>query len=57
MGSATKPSFLLWDKVYQKISSVDEEMWLFCALCETFEKLKEELKSEQTQLGVLLMRY
>lgn len=30
--SSSKPSFLLWDKVYQKLTTADDEMWLLRAL-------------------------
>ena len=29
--STTKPSFLLWDKVYQKITESEDERWLLRA--------------------------
>lgn len=30
--TGAKPTFLLWDKVYRKITSADDEAWLTCAL-------------------------
>ena len=44
-GTATKPSFLLWEKVYQKLTSVEEERWLLRALRAALVVLKSE-KSE-----------
>lgn len=46
--TASKPSFLLWDKVYQKLSSVEDETWLLRALQTTLSFLKSDLmKNEQ----------
>ncbi|KAL5483042.1 GCN1 [Sanghuangporus weigelae] len=42
--SAGKPSFLLWDKVYQKLSSEEEETWLGRALSEAFTSLIAEIE-------------
>jgi len=30
--SSSKPSFLVWDKVYQKLTDVEEETWLLRAI-------------------------
>jgi hypothetical protein len=30
--SPSKPSFLVWDKVYQKLTDVEEETWLLRAV-------------------------
>ena len=30
--SSSKPSFLVWDKVYQKLTDVEEETWLLRAV-------------------------
>lgn len=32
LATGAKPSFLLWDKVYRKVTSADEELWLTYAL-------------------------
>jgi len=45
--SSTKPSFLLWDKVYQKITDVEDENWFLRACNATLQCFKSELaKSE-----------
>jgi hypothetical protein len=43
LASTAKPSFLVWDRVYQKIASAEEEKWLLRASEMT-------LASVQTQL-------
>jgi hypothetical protein len=46
--SATKPSFLLWEKVYQKITAPEEELWLLRALESVAVHMNGELaKNEQ----------
>jgi len=42
--SSTKPSFLLWDKVYQKLGDANEEKW-FLRACEA------ALKHFKTEFG------
>ena len=45
--NSTKPSFLLWDKVYQKITDVEDENWFLRACNATLQYFKSELgKSE-----------
>lgn len=45
--SSTKPSFLLWDKVYQKVTDVEDENWFLRACNATLQFFKSELaKSE-----------
>ncbi|KAH8110478.1 ARM repeat-containing protein [Phellopilus nigrolimitatus] len=46
-GTQTKPSFLLWEKVYQKLSSAEDETWLLRALSAAFAALKSELKKNE----------
>ncbi|KIJ63493.1 hypothetical protein HYDPIDRAFT_175892 [Hydnomerulius pinastri MD-312] len=57
-GTVTKPSFLLWDKVYQKITDAEEEIWLLRASDLATDKLKAELlKNEnlRTQIGSIFI--
>lgn len=45
--SSTKPSFLLWDKVYQKVTDVEDENWFLRACNATLQFFESELaKSE-----------
>ena len=41
--TGVKPSFLIWDKVYQKLTTTDEETWLLRAS-------EKALLSSKTQL-------
>ncbi|EGO00628.1 hypothetical protein SERLA73DRAFT_71629 [Serpula lacrymans var. lacrymans S7.3] len=53
-GTPTKPSFLLWDKVYQKVNDPEDENWLLRAANVALFSLKADLsKNEQsrTQIG------
>ncbi|KAI0035599.1 ARM repeat-containing protein [Vararia minispora EC-137] len=57
-GSVAKPSFLLWDKVYQKLLSAEEETWFLRTLESTTVHMNAELsKNEQfrTQLGLAFL--
>lgn len=47
-GTSTKPSFLLWDKVYQKLTSAEDEVWLLRALNAALSALKAELKKNES---------
>ncbi|CAE7122272.1 unnamed protein product [Rhizoctonia solani] len=40
-GTAAKPSFLLWDKVWSKVNDALEEIWLVRAAVATFEWFEE----------------
>jgi len=52
IGTAAKPSFLMWDKVYQKITDVDDETWLLRAIDLVLDHLSTELaKSEHLRLA------
>ncbi|KAI5120166.1 hypothetical protein M0805_008433 [Coniferiporia weirii] len=54
-GSAAKPSFLVWEKVYQKLTSAEDEIWLLRALSSALVALKSELKKNEhirQQLGL-----
>lgn len=46
-GTATKPSFLIWDKVYQKLSEVEDTHWLLRAADLAVPKLESELVKNQ----------
>lgn len=51
-GTAAKPSFLMWDKVYQKITDMDDETWLLRAIDLVLDRLSTELtKSENLRLA------
>jgi len=41
--TGSKPSFLVWDKVYTKLTTVDEEQWLTRALACTFMQGQADL--------------
>jgi hypothetical protein len=46
--SPSKPSFLVWDKVYQKLTDVEEETWLLRAVESTATFFSAEVeKAEQ----------
>ncbi|KAH9976102.1 ARM repeat-containing protein [Lactifluus volemus] len=46
-----RPSFLVWDKVYQKLTDVEEEIWLLRAIESTATFFRAELeKFEQLQM-------
>jgi hypothetical protein len=45
---STKPTFLFWDKIYQKLPDTDDEMWLLRASSTALEYLENDLaKNEQ----------
>ena len=46
LGSTAKPSFLLWEKVYTKLSSEEDEKWFLRALDEAYKVLAPELKKK-----------
>lgn len=43
VGTTTKPSFLIWDKVYQKLSDADDARWLLRATHLALPTLVSEL--------------
>lgn len=46
--SPSKPSFLVWDKVYQKLTDVEEETWILRAIESTATFFSAEVaKTEQ----------
>ncbi|OBZ65072.1 Translational activator GCN1 [Grifola frondosa] len=54
----SKPSFLLWDKVYQKLAHVNDEAWLLRASEATLRFYKDELmQSEQSRamMGMIFL--
>ncbi|KAJ8518630.1 hypothetical protein ONZ45_g4322 [Pleurotus djamor] len=56
--SSVKPSFLVWDKVYQKVSDPKDEHWLLKAVAVALPYFHKELnKSElfRTQLGLVFV--
>lgn len=42
--SPSKPSFLVWDKVYQKLTDVEEEIWLLRAVESTAAFFNAEIE-------------
>ncbi|KAH7929550.1 ARM repeat-containing protein [Leucogyrophana mollusca] len=57
-GTLTKPSFLLWDKVYQKITEPAEEIWLLRAADALFDFLRSDLSKNEhlrSQLGSIFL--
>ncbi|KAK2463021.1 hypothetical protein APHAL10511_004676 [Amanita phalloides] len=58
IASSIKPSFLLWGKVYQKVTDPEDETWFLRACNATLQCFKSDLgKSEdlRTQLGLALL--
>ncbi|KAI0827665.1 ARM repeat-containing protein [Trametes gibbosa] len=58
VAASSKPSFLLWDKVYQKLSGEEEEKWLLRAIEVVLPFFKEDfLQDEQarTLVGSILL--
>ena len=56
MGTSAKPSFLIWDKVYQKLSEAEDARWLLRATDLAVPRLESELVKHQNTrcvLGVL----
>ncbi|KAI0764358.1 ARM repeat-containing protein [Trametes elegans] len=56
--ASPKPSFLLWDKVYQKLSGEDEEIWLLRATEAVLPFFKDEfLRNEhaRTMVGLIFL--
>ncbi|KAG2158689.1 armadillo-type protein [Suillus bovinus] len=52
-GTQAKPSFIISDKVYQKLTDVEDELWLLRAANLSLFRLKNELaKSEQLRLQI-----
>ncbi|KAF8553713.1 ARM repeat-containing protein [Imleria badia] len=47
VGTSTKPSFLIWDKVYQKLSDADDARWLLRATDLAVPTLASELVKHQ----------
>lgn len=46
--TGSKPTFLLWDKVYGKLATINEELWFVRALSCTLLHVQEELQKNQT---------
>ena len=51
--ASPKPSFLLWDKVYQKLNGEDEENWLLRAAEAVLTHFKDEIKANEQSRCVL----
>jgi hypothetical protein len=47
-GNSTKPSFLLWDKVYRKLNSAEEEKWLLRAVDEALRYFAKDLARNES---------
>ncbi|KAF8627766.1 hypothetical protein AX17_006131 [Amanita inopinata Kibby_2008] len=55
---SVKPSFLLWDKVYQKVTDREDEKWFLRACDAALQCFKSELAKNEllrTQLGLALI--
>ncbi|KAI6029055.1 armadillo-type protein [Pisolithus microcarpus] len=53
VGTPTKPSFLIWEKVYQRLGDAEEEMWLLRCLDLVVGHLEAELlKNEHLRIQV-----
>jgi hypothetical protein len=52
--TGVKPSFLIWEKVYQKLTTTDEETWLLRASEKALTTCKAYSKSSQD--GVFVIR-
>lgn len=46
--ASPKPSFLLWDKVYQKLNSEEEERWLLRAVEVVLPFFKADILRDET---------
>ncbi|THG98438.1 hypothetical protein EW026_g3754 [Hermanssonia centrifuga] len=58
LSTGSKPSFLLWEKVYQKLSDSDDERWLLRASEQVLSSFEAELmKKEQACRGKFICRY
>ncbi|KAH7908270.1 armadillo-type protein [Hygrophoropsis aurantiaca] len=58
IGTPAKPSFLLWDKVYQKITESGDEIWLSRAVDLVFDFLRTDIAKNEllrTQLGSIFL--
>ncbi|KAJ7600549.1 armadillo-type protein [Mycena floridula] len=56
--STVKPSFLIWDKVYQKISEPDDQRWLLRACDVALQFFAQDVAKSRTlgnQLGLILV--
>lgn len=47
VGSRQKPSFLLWDKVYQKLAGDEEQEWFLRAIRSIFPHLKKDFEKHE----------
>lgn len=47
VGTPAKPSFLIWDKVYQKLSEPDDFLWLLRAAHLAVPRLESDLFKHQ----------
>ena len=53
LGTSTKPSFVVWDKVYQKLSDADDARWLLRAAHLALLTLETELGRQPSARYVL----
>ena len=49
-----KPSFLLWDKVYQKLGGEEDERWLLRATEAVLSYFKDQIMENEQSRYVLL---
>ncbi|KAL4249154.1 TOG domain-containing protein [Abortiporus biennis] len=53
LATGSKPSFLLWDKVYQKLSDVEDETWLLHANVQLLATFNAQLSQNETACHLL----
>jgi len=52
-----KPSFLLWDKVYQKTTDIEDEKWLLRAIDVALQFFQNELSKNEPFRFVLFVLF
>lgn len=52
---SSKPSFLVWDKVYRKLAAVEDETWLLRAVEATILFFEAELKRNEQSRSVFML--
>ncbi|CCM02945.1 uncharacterized protein FIBRA_05060 [Fibroporia radiculosa] len=58
LSTGSKPSFLLWEKVYQKLGGIDEEIWLLRAVQASLVYFKNDvMRNEQARamMGLIFL--
>lgn len=57
MATGTKPSFLLWDKVYQKLTDIEDQTWLLRASEAALRYYGPQLNTNQSAWSVAHVQY